>query len=90
VEPVVVPAVDYEPESVARASAVVDPVLETPLHRRVEVVMHGPSHGNPFVDVDLSAVFRRGDDEITVGGFYDGSGIYRLRFLPPAPGRWEA
>lgn len=88
-EPVIVPAADYEPESVARGSAAVVPVAETPLHRRAEVVLHGPSHGNPFVQVDLNATFRLGGDEITVGGFYDGDGTYRLRFLPPVAGHWQ-
>jgi hypothetical protein len=89
VEPVIVPDADYEPETVARGSAIVAPATETALHRRAEIVLRGPSHGNPFVDVDVNATFRRGDIEITVGGFYDGEGTYRLRFLPPVAGHWE-
>ena len=50
----------------------------------------GPSHGNPFVDVELTATFvdPQGQD-VSVGGFYDGDGTYRLRLLPSATGSWS-
>lgn len=54
-----------------------------------EVGLHGPSDGNPFVDVELSAVFRQGDTAVTANGFYDGDGTYRVRFMPPQTGRWQ-
>ena len=38
--------------------------------------------GNPFVDVQLTATFQQGDDKHMVSGFYDGEGIYRVRFMP--------
>jgi hypothetical protein len=47
-----------------------------------EVVLDGPSDGNPFVDVELSARFTLGDRAVSVGGFYDGDGVYRIRFMP--------
>ncbi|WP_347304614.1 DUF5060 domain-containing protein (plasmid) [Croceibacterium sp. TMG7-5b_MA50] len=53
-----------------------------------ELVMDGPRTGNPFVDVTLSATFRREDQAITVPGFYDGDGTYRIRFSPPDVGEW--
>jgi Domain of unknown function (DUF5060)/Protein of unknown function (DUF4038)/Domain of unknown function (DUF5605) len=53
-----------------------------------ELTLHGPSGGNPFVDVELSATFTRGQRKIRVGGFYDGDGMYRVRFMPEAPGEW--
>ncbi len=37
--------------------------------------------GNYYA-ADLQAVFRCGDDSVTVKGFYAGDGIYKLRFLP--------
>ena len=49
----------------------------------------GRPSGNPFVDVELSAEFRCGDRTWTVGGFYDGEGVYRLRALAEEEGRWE-
>jgi len=53
-----------------------------------EVSLDGPSGGNPFVDVELSADFVTGDETVTVAGFYDGDGVYRLRFSPPTVGDW--
>ena len=54
-----------------------------------EVSLQGPSDGNPFVDVELSAVFRQGETAVTVSGFYDGAGTYRVRFMPPQTGAWR-
>ncbi|HJZ55401.1 MAG TPA: DUF5060 domain-containing protein, partial [Gemmataceae bacterium] len=51
-----------------------------------ELTLRGPAGGNPFVDVELSATFTRGDRQIRVSGFYDGDGTYRVRFMPEAPG----
>jgi hypothetical protein len=53
-----------------------------------EVQLAGPSDGNPFVEVQLSARFSDGTQTVEVDGFYDGDGSYRLRFMPPRPGRW--
>jgi hypothetical protein len=55
----------------------------------VEVELGGPSDGNPFVEVDISAVFRQGDRRMEVGGFYDGDGKYKIRFMPDSVGDWE-
>ncbi|MFC0680192.1 DUF5060 domain-containing protein [Lysobacter korlensis] len=54
-----------------------------------ETVLDGPSSGNPFRDVALSATFSNGADEVTVDGFYDGDGRYLVRFSPPTPGHWR-
>jgi hypothetical protein len=54
-----------------------------------EVVLPGPSQGNPFTDVALEATFRSGDEAVRVGGFYDGDGYYRIRFMPPRSGTWR-
>ena len=53
-----------------------------------ELVFDGPSEGNPFVNVELSALFESGGHSVRVPGFYDGEGVYRVRFSPPAIGRW--
>lgn len=53
-----------------------------------ELALAGPSSGNPFKDVELRAIFRQGDRQVRVGGFYDGEGVYKLRFLPDATGQW--
>ncbi len=54
-----------------------------------EVELTGPADGNPFLDVELSAVFTRDSTSVTVPGFYDGNGIYRVRFMPGQPGEWR-
>jgi hypothetical protein len=56
--------------------------------RPYEIELSGPSDGNPFVDVALRAEFRHGERTLTVSGFYDGDGIYRIRIMPDAEGRW--
>ncbi|WP_405780304.1 DUF5060 domain-containing protein [Streptomyces sp. NBC_01378] len=53
-----------------------------------EIEFDGPSHANPFTDVELAAVFSDGRREVRAGGFYDGDGTYRIRFMPDAEGPW--
>ena len=53
-----------------------------------EVTLTGPSTGNPFVDVQLGATFSLGHRKVDVEGFYDGSGKYKIRFMPDSPGDW--
>jgi len=53
-----------------------------------EVLLEGPSSGNPFVDVRLSAHFKKDETTFTPQGFYDGEGVYKIRFMPNSPGRW--
>lgn len=53
-----------------------------------ELEFQGPQDGNPYLDVDLSAVFKKGQREITVPGFYDGQGRYLVRFSPDEQGEW--
>jgi uncharacterized protein DUF5060/uncharacterized protein DUF4038/alpha-L-rhamnosidase-like protein len=83
------PRADYETEYVVRGSALVRTPARASLNRLAEIVLDGPSHGNPFVDVEISAWFRLRDREIIVGGIYDGEGRYLLRFLPPEVGEWS-
>ena len=53
-----------------------------------EITLAGPADGNPFVDVELSAMFSQGARTVRVGGFYDGEGTYKVRFSPDATGEW--
>jgi hypothetical protein len=53
-----------------------------------EIELAGPAGGNPFMDVNLSAVFRQGGRKVEVAGFYDGDGRYRIRFMPDSAGTW--
>ena len=56
-----------------------------------EIVLPGPRTGNPFIEQSLSAVFTGEDETVTVRGFYDGDGVYRVRFMPSHVGayRWK-
>jgi hypothetical protein len=54
-----------------------------------EVTLRGPADGNPFVDVTLSARFTSGDRRVEVRGFYDGEGVYKVRFMPDRLGEWR-
>src|SRR5262249_11960667 len=53
-----------------------------------ELSLRGPSGGNPFVEVELTATFTQGERKVRASGFYDGDGTYRVRFMPEAPGEW--
>ncbi len=53
-----------------------------------ELSLSGPKDGNPFLDVKLSARFRQDDRVVEPDGFYDGDGVYRIRFMPDQPGAW--
>ncbi len=57
-----------------------------------EVKLNGPDTGNPFIDVELTAEFKRsdikGDRTFEPYGFYDGNGIYKIRFMPDEVGEW--
>jgi hypothetical protein len=54
-----------------------------------EAAFHGPESGNPFLEVVFSAQFRREHRTIDVDGFYDGSGTYKVRFMPDSEGEWS-
>jgi hypothetical protein len=53
-----------------------------------ELTLPGSAEGNPFLEVQLTAQFRQGERSVSVSGFYDGAGIYRVRFMPEAQGTW--
>ncbi|NTG50945.1 DUF5060 domain-containing protein [Agrobacterium rhizogenes] len=54
-----------------------------------EAAFNGPSGGNPYLDVAFDAVFSQNSREVRVPGFYDGDGIYRVRFMPDNEGEWS-
>ncbi|CAH0238329.1 DUF5605 domain-containing protein [Microbacterium sp. Bi128] len=87
--PAIAPSATYEGAEVARASARVRPTPATTRWGLIEVRVDGPSHGNPFVDVDAHATFRRPDGSTArVGGFYDGDGEWVFRALADTEGEW--
>ena len=54
-----------------------------------ELALKGSADGNPFREVQLSAYFSYKHRTIAVDGFYDGDGVYRVRFMPDVQGEWR-
>jgi hypothetical protein len=54
-----------------------------------ELELNGPAVGNPFNEVRFGAVFTDGAATVTVPGFYDGGGVYKVRFSPGSTGEWR-
>ena len=53
-----------------------------------DLALEGPRTGNPFSDVKLAAELRNGGEVVRVSGFYDGDGVFRVRFMPGRLGEW--
>ena len=88
--PAIDPDPDYEGEDVPRGSArLTVPDAAVPRWGVVELRLDGPSHGNPFVDVEVGAVVTNGERSFEIGGFYDGDGAYLIRFLAEDEGEWR-
>jgi hypothetical protein len=83
------PSPNYEEEDVLEGSASIA-TASGAVNEPTEIRLHGPSHGNPFIDVELSATVRDPAGALrTIGGFYDGEGEYRVRVLPELAGTWQ-
>ena len=54
-----------------------------------QIVLEGPTEGNPFTDVTLAGRFSCGQHQVEVNGFYDGEGRYVLRLMPDIQGEWR-
>ena len=53
-----------------------------------ELTLNAPDTGNPFTEVQLTAEFSQNDRTFEPHGFYDGNGIYKIRFMPDEVGEW--
>ncbi|MBW7458860.1 DUF5060 domain-containing protein, partial [Paenibacillus sepulcri] len=56
-----------------------------------ELSFNVPSEGeeNPYRDVRFSARFQYRNRTVEPEGFYDGDGVYRIRFMPDETGPWR-
>ncbi len=54
-----------------------------------EVAFPGKQEGNPFVDYDIRGEFIGENETKTATGFYDGEGIYKIRFMPSFEGEYR-
>ena len=48
----------------------------------LEIICYGPDDGNPFIEQWIRGTFRSKNEVFGVDGFYDGSGVYKVRFMP--------
>ncbi|MBQ3479216.1 MAG: DUF5060 domain-containing protein [Clostridia bacterium] len=53
-----------------------------------ETAVNGKSEGNPFLDHEITGTFTGEHETVKVNGFYDGEGVYRVRFMPSYEGRY--
>lgn len=53
-----------------------------------EYAVYGPAEGNPFSEHHLYGVFSGTNETVRADGFYDGGGIYRIRFMPSFVGEY--
>jgi hypothetical protein len=53
-----------------------------------EVSQAGQPLANPF-DVDFGAEFHHSSRSVKVAGFYDGDGLFKVRFMPDIEGEWK-
>lgn len=54
-----------------------------------EASFEGRADGNPFVDYEVKGQFTHKNESVTADGFYDGEGIYRIRFMPSFEGEYQ-
>ncbi len=62
---------------------------ETEMWDVFEAQFEGPKVGNPFKEVKLKATFSIKGTQKEITGFYDGNGIYKIRFMPDKCGKWS-
>ena len=48
----------------------------------LEVTVEGHSDKNPFVAYEIQGIFTGKHETVTVDGFYDGEGVYKVRYMP--------
>ena len=54
-----------------------------------EVTVEGRSNKNPFVDYNIKGIFKGKNETVEIDGFYDGDGVYRVRFMPSFEGNYS-
>lgn len=55
----------------------------------LELEFAGRTDGNPFTDYSIRGVFTGANERVEVDGFYDGDGVYRVRFMPSFDGEYS-
>jgi len=55
----------------------------------LELSFPGKKDGNPFTDDTIRGIFTGEHETVETDGFYDGDGVYRIRFMPSYPGEYR-
>ncbi len=55
----------------------------------IELAFPGRTDGNPFTDYTIRGRFTGEREDVSVSGFYDGEGIYKVRFMPSFTGAYR-
>ena len=55
----------------------------------LEVSVKGPATGNPFTEQWIRGTFTGHGQKVTAHGFYDGEGVYKVRFMPGYEGEYH-
>ena len=65
--------------------------ISTNVFKRCEIVLHSTKeYENPFMDVDIDAVFtHESGRKITLPGFWNGKNEWKVRFSADRPGTWS-
>ena len=53
-----------------------------------EITCKGASTGNPFTERQIRGCFQGAQETVWVDGFYDGDGVYKVRFMPSFEGEY--
>ena len=53
-----------------------------------EIVCKGIAIGNPFTERWIRGCFQGAQETIWADGFYDGDGVYKVRFMPSFEGEY--
>lgn len=51
-----------------------------------QIEIKGYEGGNPFTDYWIRGIFENENEKTEVEGFYDGDGMYKVRFMPSFEG----
>ncbi len=54
-----------------------------------EITLQGKTDGNPFLDYEIRGTFSNENEKVTVDGFYEGQGVYKVRFMPSFEGEYS-
>lgn len=57
-------------------------------YKTFELTFYAPEPANSQAEANLTATFVNGESRVTVRGFYAGSEVYKVRFLPQEPGHY--